>query len=86
MKTIQDCLITLLTNWANIFKVKTVVTLAVVFVFCYMTVNEITVSAEFKMIATAIVTYYFAKPDNPNESGAYDTKREKGSNDEGKGE
>ena len=54
----------LLTNLANLFKVKTVVTLAIVFTFCFLTIKEITISSEFMMIAAAIVTYFFAKPEN----------------------
>ena len=50
-----------LTNIANLFKVKTIVTLAVVFTFCFLTIRGINASGEFLMIATAVVTYYFTK-------------------------
>ena len=54
----------LLLNLANLFKVKTIVTLAVVFVFCFKTLHDLELSNEFVMIATAVITYYFTKNDN----------------------
>jgi len=51
----------LLTNLANLFKVKTIVTLVVVFTFCFKTVSGVGLSSEFVMIATAVITYYFTK-------------------------
>jgi ribose/xylose/arabinose/galactoside ABC-type transport system permease subunit len=55
-------------NIANLFKVKTIVTLAVVFTFCYLTHRGIQLSNEFVMIATAVVTYYFTKPDSKKDT------------------
>jgi hypothetical protein len=53
----------LLKNIANIFKVKTLVTLAVVGTLCYKTLTGIEITNEFVMIASAVVTYYFTKTD-----------------------
>ena len=51
-------------NLAEFFKVKTVVTLAIVFTFCHMTIQQLQLSSEFVMIATAVITYYFTSKDN----------------------
>lgn len=54
----------LLDNIADLFKVKTIITLSVIFALCYMTLRGMVLSNEFVMIATAIVTYYFTKDKN----------------------
>ena len=51
------------TNLANLLKVKTIVTLAVVFTFCLLTIRGLELSSEFVMIATSVITYYFCKND-----------------------
>ena len=60
-ETQPDALQSVLKTITNLFKVKTVATLAIVFTLCYKTVQGIEVVNEFVMIATAIVTYYFTK-------------------------
>lgn len=58
----------LLVNIANLLKVKTILSLAVIFTVCRLTFNG-TVSVEaFMAIASAIITYYFTKKEN-NEGG-----------------
>ncbi|MCL2703754.1 MAG: hypothetical protein FWE91_09125 [Defluviitaleaceae bacterium] len=52
---------TVLINLANLLKVKTIVTLAIVFSLCFKTLNGIAITNEFVMIATAVITYYFTK-------------------------
>ena len=52
-------------NISNLLKVKTIITLALVFTFCYLTLQEITINSQFMYIAIAVFTYYFAKPNNP---------------------
>jgi len=46
-------------NLADLFKVKSIVTLGVIFVFCYMAIKAHEINNEFLIILTAIVTYYF---------------------------
>ena len=58
----------LLKNLANLFKVKTIVTLAVVFVFCFKALQGIEITSEFVMIASAIITYYFTKGESSQNS------------------
>jgi len=48
-------------NLASLLKVKTLITLLIIFVFCYKTLAGVEITSEFVMIASAIVTYYFAK-------------------------
>ena len=50
-------------NLANLFRVKTLITLVIVFTLCYKTLANIEITSEFVMIATAVVTYYFTKQD-----------------------
>ena len=46
---------------ADLVKVKTIVTLAVVFTLCIKTLQGLEISSEFIMIATAVITYYFCR-------------------------
>ena len=52
---------------AGLFKVKTIVTLAIVFVLCFKTLQGLEMSDAFIMIATAVVTYYFCTDNNIDE-------------------
>lgn len=52
---------TLLNNIAELFKVKTILSLSVIFTTCVLTFKG-TISVEsFMAIASAIITYYFTK-------------------------
>lgn len=54
-------------NLANLLKVKTILSLAVIFTTCVLTFkNTISVEA-FMAIASAIVTYYFTKKEDKEE-------------------
>ena len=57
----------LLTNLANLFKVKTIITMGIVFVFCFMLLHGFDIGNEFIMILTAVITYYFTRKDGQNE-------------------
>lgn len=64
----QEALTVFLKNIANLFKVKTILSLCVIITTCILTFNG-TVSVEaFMAIASAIITYYFTKKEN-KESG-----------------
>lgn len=53
----------LLKNIANLFKVKTILSLTVIITICILTFRE-TISIEaFMAIAGSIITYYFKKDD-----------------------
>ena len=51
----------------RLLEVKSIITITIILVFCYKTLMDMEVSSEFVMIASAIVTYYFAKPGQPKE-------------------
>ena len=53
----------LLHNFAELLKVKTIITLVIVFTFCFKTLADAEITSEFVMIASAVVTYYFTKGD-----------------------
>ena len=55
---------TLLKNIANLFKVKTILSLAVIFTTCVLTFKNIISVEAFMAIASAIITYYFTKKED----------------------
>lgn len=63
----QEALKQLLLNLANLFKVKTILSLAVIITTCMLTFNNIVSVEAFMAIASAIVTYYFTKKDKDKE-------------------
>lgn len=52
---------TLLVNIANLFKVKTILSLSVIFTTCILTFKGVLSIESFMAIASAIITYYFTK-------------------------
>jgi len=50
---------TLLTNLANLIKVKTIVTFAVVFVFCYLALTGAISPDNVMVITTTVIAFYF---------------------------
>ena len=63
-----------LKNISSLFEVKSIVTITILLVFCYKTLVDTPVTSEFVMIASAIVTYYFAKPESKKERLNYPEK------------
>lgn len=59
----QEALILLLKNLANLFKVKTILSLLVITTTCILTFKNIVSVEAFMAIASAIITYYFTKKD-----------------------
>ena len=55
-------------NLANLFKVKTILCLAVIFTTCVLTFKNIISVEAFMAIASAIITYYFTKKEDKEES------------------
>ena len=53
----------LLENIANLFKVKTILSLCVIITTCILTFNGVVSVEAFMAIASAIITYYFTKND-----------------------
>lgn len=54
-------------NLANLFKVKTILSLAVIFTTCILTFKNIISVEAFMAIASAIITYYFTKKEDKEE-------------------
>ena len=54
-------------NLANLLKVKTIISLAVIFTTCYLTIKGSLDTETFMVITSAIITYYFNKKENEND-------------------
>ena len=54
----------LMSNISNLLKVKSIISIAVVFTTCYLTCKGTIEVAIFMSMATAIITYYFTKDNN----------------------
>ena len=54
-------------NLANLFKVKTILSLAVIFTTCVLTFKNIISVEAFMAIASAIITYYVTKKEDKEE-------------------
>lgn len=57
----NEALIVFLKNIANLFKVKTILSLCVIITTCILTFKEVVSVEAFMAIASAIITYYFTK-------------------------
>ncbi len=55
-------------NLINLFKVKTILSLCVIITTCILTFKNIISVEAFMAIASAIITYYFTRTDQNNES------------------
>lgn len=60
--------ISILKNIANLFKVKTILSLAVIITTCILTFRNVISVEAFMSIASAIITYYFTKTENKEDS------------------
>lgn len=54
---------TLGTNIANLLKVKTILSISVILTTCILTFHKVISVEAFMAIASAIITYYFTKPE-----------------------
>lgn len=63
----QEAITILLKNLANLFKVKTILSLLVITTTCILTFKNIVSVEAFMAIASAIITYYFTKANNKEE-------------------
>ncbi len=57
----QKAIEKLLVNIANLFKVKTILSLTVIITTCILTFRNVISVEAFMAIASAIITYYFTK-------------------------
>lgn len=58
----------ILENIAKLFKVKSIITLAIIFTICYLTIKGNVDTAVFTTIATLVVQYYFKKDEGKKET------------------
>ena len=63
----KEAVIVLLKNIANLFKVKTMLSLLVITTTCILTFKNIVSVEAFMAVASAIITYYFTKTTNKEE-------------------
>lgn len=54
----------LLINLANLFKVKTIISLCVIITTCILTFKNVISIEAFMAIASAVITYYFTKKES----------------------
>lgn len=54
-------------NISNLFKVKTIISLSVIFTTCYLTIVEKLDTETFIALGSAIITYYFNKKEGGEE-------------------
>ena len=64
----REAVCLLLRNIANLFKVKTILSLAVIITTCVLTFKQLVSVEAFMAIASAIITYYFTKVENKEET------------------
>lgn len=57
----QKAIEKLLINIANLFKVKTILSITVIITTCILTFKNVISVEAFMAIASAIITYYFTK-------------------------
>lgn len=60
----EEAIRQLLLNIANLFKVKTILSLAVIITTCILTFKGVVRVEGFMAIASAIITYYFTKKED----------------------
>lgn len=60
----SEAFILLLKNIANLFKVKTILSLLVIITTCILTVKNIVSVEAFMAIAASIITYYFTRTED----------------------
>lgn len=63
----QKAIEKLLVNIANLFKVKTILSLTVIITTCILTFRNVISVEAFMAIASAIITYYFTKNESEKE-------------------
>lgn len=60
----SEAFILLLKNIANLFKVKTILSLLVIITTCILTVKNVVSVEAFMAIAASIITYYFTRTED----------------------
>lgn len=66
----EEAKITFVKNIANLFKVKTILSLCVIITTCVLTFRGVISVEAFMAIASAIITYYFTKSEKKEEQNS----------------
>lgn len=66
----EEAKITFVKNIANLFKVKTILSLCVIITTCVLTFKGIISVEAFMAIASAIITYYFTRTEKKEEQNS----------------
>lgn len=48
-------------NFSNLIKIKSIITLVILFVFVYCVVNKVITAENIMVIISMVITFYFAK-------------------------
>ena len=72
----SEAFILLLKNIANLFKVKTILSLLVIVTTCILTFRDVVSVEAFMAIAASIITYYFTKKEDTEETSNNTTEDE----------
>lgn len=59
----KESITALLRNMANLFKIKSIITLLIIFTISYLVVKGLEVPSEYAAFAGSIITYFFTKAD-----------------------
>lgn len=70
IKIMKEAGITFIKNIANLFKVKTILSLCVIITTCVLTFKGIISVEAFMAIASAIITYYFTRTEKKEEQNS----------------
>ena len=66
----EEAKITFVKNIANLFKVKTILSLCIIITTCVLTFKGVISVEAFMAIASAIITYYFTKNEKKEEQNS----------------
>ena len=72
----EKALTVFLKNIANLFKVKTILSLCVIITTCILTFKNVVSVEAFMAIASAIITYYFTRKEDTEEISNNKTENE----------
>jgi hypothetical protein len=60
----MKCIEQLFVNIANLFKIKSIITIAIIGTISYLVIKGNEIPGEYMAIASAIITYFFTKKES----------------------
>lgn len=64
---VKNALETLLTNIANLLKIKSIITLVIIATISFLVIRGTEIPPEYAAFAGSIITYFFTKPEKKEE-------------------